>query len=152
MSQSNFTSELGQAMQRPDRLELEQLAHLYFEWCFAEEPQQYYDTHSVHLDAWMDLGSSDPDRALATVMMAAAQYSEPSFLGMVAAGILEDLLRDPSLDVLDRVVNEARKTARLRWMLAGVYSHAMASGAWERIEPLIVGMTSDDPLPPPPSL
>jgi len=34
-----------------------------------------------------------------------------------AAGLLEDLLRDPMPELLDRVVAEGRKTPGFRWML-----------------------------------
>lgn len=149
-SQQNFTNELTRAMQRHDRSELEKLCRIYSDWQVANDSQRYYDKHSDDLDTWMDLGYSDPDRALASVMIAASQYNDAHFLGMVAAGILEDMLREPPTEILDRVVNEARKTPRLRWMLSGVYPHAMANSAWELIGPLIDGMTTDSDPPPAP--
>ena len=147
MSRQQFTSELARAHDRSDRVEIERHAKLYFRYCESGSEQRFYDKHSEDLDTWMELGYADPDRALASVMIAAASYGSPASLGMVAAGILEDLLREPSPEMLDRVFAEARKTARLRWMLAIVYPHAMSPVAWQKLEPLLSGISGDDPLP-----
>jgi hypothetical protein len=147
MSRQQFTSELARAYDRSDRAEIERHAELYHTYCETGSAQGFYDDHSEDLNAWMDLGCADPDRALASVMVAAASYDSSASLGMVAAGILEDLLREPSSEMLDRVFAEARKTARLRWMLAIVYPHAMSPIAWQKLEPLLSGVSGDDPLP-----
>lgn len=150
MSGQSFTSELARANQRDDRADLERAVDLYFHWNEEDSSQQYYDLHSDDLDSWMQMGRDDPERALASVMIAASRHDKPEFLGMVAAGILEDLLRNPTISILDRVVAEARKTARLRWMLAIVFPHAISPDAWNKIEPLLDNISGDDPLPPAP--
>lgn len=147
MSRQRFTSELARAYDRVDRVEIERHAELYRVYCETGSAQSFYDDHSTELNDWMDLGFADPDRAIASVMIAAVAYENPASLGMVAAGILEDLLREPSSEMLDRVFAEARKTARLRWMLAIVYPHAMSPVAWQKLEPLLSGISGDDPLP-----
>lgn len=150
MSRQQFTSELARAYNRSDRAEIERHAELYDRYCETGSKQSFYDEYSEDLDAWMYLGYADTDRALASVMVASASYCSSASLGMVAAGILEDLLREPSPEMLDRVYAEARKTARLRWMLAIVYPHAMSPVAWQKLEPLLSGISGDDPLPPAP--
>jgi hypothetical protein len=108
MSRQQFTSELARAYDRSDRAEIERHAELYHRYCETGSEQSFYDEHSEDLDAWMDLGYADPERALASVMIAAATYGSSASLGMVAAGLLEDLLREPSPEMLDRVFAEAK--------------------------------------------
>lgn len=69
----------------------------------------------------------------------------------VAAGPLEDMLRKPSRDTVDRVVAEARKNARFRWMLTGMFLHAISQVARPHIVEAIGSITEADPMPPRPS-
>jgi hypothetical protein len=93
----------------------------------------------------------DPEKALAYVVIAASRSDDPRFLGYFGCGPLEDVLRDPSPELLDRIVAEAGKSARFRWLLShrfrlqlrtalGKQLRSFASRAHE--EP------SDDTLPP----
>lgn len=47
----------------------------------------------------MDAYREDPDKGLAYLALAMAHFEEPGFLGLLAAGLLEDLLREPEPDL-----------------------------------------------------
>ncbi|WP_443019057.1 DUF6869 domain-containing protein [Sphingomonas sp.] len=76
----------------------------------------------------------DPEKALAYVIIAASQSDDAAFLGSMGCGPLEDILRDPSAELLERIVAEARKSARFRWLLSNPFKVAIAARAWEAIE------------------
>ena len=104
------------------------------------------------MDAVMSAHWHDPERGLAYVMLAMAEYDDPEFLGLMSAGLLEDLLQDPTLEFVDRIAAEARKTARLRWMLGVPFKHAIADWVWDRFGNLVVEDVDNTPLPPAPSV
>lgn len=90
----------------------------------------------------------DPERGIALVALSASMYDEPDFLFLVAAGTLEDILRKSGRDIIDRVVAEARKNPRFRWMLTGIFLHAISDDARPHIVEAIGSMTEADPMPP----
>jgi hypothetical protein len=127
---------------------------LYEGWEDASNKQEYYEIQSDDLDEWMVPSYDrllDEDMAIALVILAAAGSDDPEFLALVAAGLLENLLNHPSDEILERVATEARKTARFRWMLSGVYNHAIKHEDARKIIAKAVGdVCLDDPLPPRP--
>jgi hypothetical protein len=93
---------------------------------------------------------NDPDEAFAYAVLAMANYDEEPFLYYVAAGPLEDCLRKASSELVERVVAEARRTPRFRWMLNGVYPHAIRPDVAERIAKELGGWGDEYPAPPRP--
>ena len=96
--------------------------------------------------------SDDPEKALASVIIAASQTDDPGFLGLMGCSNLEDVLRDPSPELLDRIVAEARKSARFRWILSNPFKVAIAPKAWDAIEKFRITGPHEEPsadkLPP----
>ena len=120
----------------------------------------YYDDFKAGLPGWSETNEEDlqaittayfhdPDKTLAYVMFAVGNFDDPEFLGFVAAGSLEHLLNDPSAEMLDRILTEARKTNRFRWMLSGVWIHAIAERARKSIEDAVGGWTMNNQALPP---
>ena len=103
------------------------------------------------MDAVMSSHWTDPERGLAYIALAMAEYDDSEFLELMSAGLLEDMLQDPSPELLGRVVAEARKTARFRWMLGIPFKHAIPDRVWARLEGLTIADVDTTPLPPPPS-
>ncbi|RYY09182.1 MAG: hypothetical protein EON55_18880 [Alphaproteobacteria bacterium] len=118
----------------------------------------YYRTYGKAKEAFLDIHADDietfqftyddPDLGLALVTLCASMYDEPDFLFLVSAGPLEDILRKPDQNILARVVAEARKSARFRWMLTGIFLHAISDVTRPVIVLAIGTMTDADPLPP----
>jgi hypothetical protein len=78
-------------------------------------------------------------------------YDDEDFLFYVAAGPLEDVLRKPSRKTVDRVVAEARRNVRFRWMLTGMFLHAISQDARAHIVEAIGSITEADPMTPRPA-
>jgi hypothetical protein len=147
MTDNSFSNELERALARPDvatlRLNLEDYCH-YMESVTGKGPDDWecegnfnyvYDAHE------------NPDVALAYVMLALSEYDDPHFLGVVAAGPLEDTLREPRPELIQRVVAEALRTPRFRWMLRQIYL-PVAEWASRLLKEAAGDRTLDDPLPP----
>jgi hypothetical protein len=149
MSAKAFTNELQRALARPDAeqlvLDLDDYRRFHRE-IVANNPTPGEYEHDGNFAEVQD--PRDSDRALAYVILAAARYDDPHFLGFMAAGPLEDMLRDPTPESLERVITEARKTPRFRWILSGIFLHAIAERAREPVQEAIGGWSLDDtPLP-----
>lgn len=145
MVDKSFNSELAKTLARPDVENLRGALQVYHNW--DHRGDDFPDEVGLVMDSYRH----DPEMALAFVMLAAATYDDPEFLGLMAAGLLEDLLRNPSAEILERILTEARKSARIRWMLSIPYPHAIEPEAARRaIAVAVNGMTGDDPLPPRP--
>ena len=153
MTEKSFSNELQRALSRPDIADLQRQTRIYYEHCqrgFHEET----DENAADIDAVYCSTSSDPDRALSCVKLGAATYDDAEYLAFIGAGLLEDLLRDASADILQRVVAEGRKTARFRWLLSVPYRVAISKEAWEAIEEFRITGDHEEPtgetLPPRP--
>lgn len=112
------------------------------------EPGNY--KHDGNFVAVMDAHWDDPERGMAYLALAMSRYDNPRFLGVMAAGLLEDLLQNPTPELLDRIIAEARKTARFRWMLSGVWLHSIPERVRRHVEEAVEGYDFEQPLPPRP--
>jgi hypothetical protein len=143
-----FTNEIERAVARPDVQELRQVLAEYFAWHQADRQNQ--SSEHLPIDPII-YDPSDADRSLALVALAMTEYDDPAFLGLVAAGPLEDILvfRPYSEELAQRILDEARKTARFRWMLSGVWLPAIDSAYADVLTEAIGDMSMDrgDALP-----
>lgn len=149
MSKNSFTDELARAKARPDYHEMSGHVAAYERFAASEFEDEEAGIIAEHID---DARWNDADKALSYVAMCVDQSESESFLGFVGAGILEDLLRKPSAAFLDRVVAEARKTPRFRWLLSVPYKVAISKEAWAAIRPFRITGEHEEPdedtLPP----
>ena len=76
----------------------------------------------------------DPDKALAFIVLASSRTDDEDFLGMLACLLLEDVLENPSEELLERIVAEAKSSESFRWLLSHPYQVAIAPRAWQAIQ------------------
>jgi hypothetical protein len=146
MSAKSFTSELDRAMARPDSEGLLALVAAY-ERYFAETggEGEWPEKLAEHFGGTLDWPERDPDKALAYIVFVAAYSTNPAFIGMTACGPLEDILRQPSDTMISRVVAEARKSARFRWLLSHPFKVAVSEAAWSAIAPFRITREHEEP-------
>src|SRR5688572_9067246 len=149
MTEKSFSNELDRALNRPDISELIRQIELYHAYSHPDL-RHWPDELAEQLNGVLMSGCDDPEKGLAFVMLAAAKYDDREFLFLVSAGTFENLLVDPNSDILCRILEEARKSPRIRWMLTGVYLHAIAERARGPVSEVINGWTEDQPTPPRP--
>lgn len=137
------------AVERPDISSLHEKVELYYAFNKANGKGQeaLLEHRFKDFDPYF-FANDDPDLGLAIVALAASMYDDPQFLGTMAAGPLEDLLSEPRPDILQRVLSEARKNVRFRWLLRGVFLHAVAEDARSLVVAAIGDMSENEPLPP----
>ena len=133
MGNETYFDELERALARPDAdLMCQQLDAYskYYKDGLADWPDEssdlFYEINTCHFD--------DPEKAFAYVILGVARSDDPRFLAGLGCGPLEDVLDDPSDDLLRRIVAEARKSARFRWLLNNPFKVAIAARAWDAIE------------------
>lgn len=148
MGQNSYRDELERTLARSDATALRHTISVYHQSAALDgkAAQSFYDDNAEEIDAVM-WSFNDPDKAFAYIALSASMFDEPEFLMLMAAGPLENLMDKPQPGVIDRIVAEARKNARFRWMLTGVYLHAISDEARAAITPLIGGMASEAPMP-----
>jgi len=89
----------------------------------------------------------DPEKALAYVVLAASRTDDADFLCLMGCGPLENVLDDPSSELLDRIVAQARKSPRFCWLLSCPFEVAVAERAWKAIKQFrITGPHEEPPL------
>lgn len=146
MSAKGYSDELQRALSRPDADNLlRQIdAYIAHNACGDSEwPDASADDFAEIISCYRD----DPDKALAYVVIAVSRSDDAGFLSSMGCGQLEDVLRNPSSELLERIVAEARKSARFRWLLSCPFKIAIAPRAWDAIKPFrITGPHAEPPL------
>jgi hypothetical protein len=148
VSEKSFSNELERALSRLDAAELVRQMDVYHDHFRAGLPE-WTDQTAADLGAIADASLDDPDKTFAYVMLAVSRYDDADFLGFVAAGPLENMLVDPSPEILKRTKAEARKTPRFRWMISIPFRHALAPRALAALQDLMID-GDNEPLPPAP--
>ena len=129
-------------MARPDAETMCNQVDAYATHYGGEWPDQYAEDFG----AIISCGFDDPEKALAYVVLALARIEDAGFNGMMGCGPLEDLLRAPSPEILNRVVAEARKSERFRWLLSHPFKVAISQSAWNAIEKFRITGPHEEPL------
>lgn len=143
--------ELERALARPDAdlmcRELDAYAE-YHENGGGEWSQASADAFDEIITCHHD----DPEKAFAYVIVGASRSDHSGFLAALGCGPLENILANPSEELLERIVTEARKSARFRWLLSNPFKAAIAAKAWDVIERFRISSPHEDPsgakLPP----
>jgi len=151
VSAKGNSDELQRALARPDADKLVRQIDVYIAH-FAHGAGKWSDAGADDFEEIVGCYRDDPEKALAYVAIAVSRTDDGGFLNCMGCGPLEDVLRNPSPELLDRVVAEARKSARFRWMLSSPFKVAIAQRAWAAIEPFRVTGPHEEPsldtLPP----
>lgn len=145
-----YTDELTRAAARPDADDLRsaiEAYYRYFKLAGKEEKEAFLTTHGDSVELFF-FTYEDPDLGIALVALAASMFDDREFMFLIAAGPLEDILQKPNEEIIERVVIEARKNARIRWMLTGIFLHAISDDARPHIIAAIGTMKEEDPMPP----
>jgi|GEM_PF-4137210 len=132
MTRKEYSDELERALDRSDAWAMIQQIDDYADY-FASGAGDWPDELADDFEAIVTCHHDDPEKALAYVIIGAWRSDDPSFLGYLGCGPLEDVLRTPSVELLRRIVAEARRSARFRWMLSNAFKVAIAEEAWEAI-------------------
>jgi hypothetical protein len=133
MPDESFSSELERAL-APDVEKLIRQIDAYAAHIATgdnEWPEDHADDFCEILDSHRD----DVEKALAYVVLGANRSDNADFVNVLGCGTLEDILRSPTDELLDRIVAEARRSPRFRWMLNSPYEVAVSKAAWKAIEP-----------------
>jgi hypothetical protein len=143
----SFQNELERASSRPDANKLLMILKEYARWHDDGCPQG--ETDHI-LDDWI-FNDSDKERSLALVILAMANFDDPGFLGLVAAGPLEDIFfagAEVPEEIMARIEDEARRTPRFRWMLSGVWTTSFLPETEVRVRHAVGQADMEkDPLP-----
>jgi hypothetical protein len=92
------------------------------------------DDWSAMFDFQHELVGNDPLGALELVKAILEIEDNPNVIGLLAAGMLEDLIPEQNGPVVDAVVAEAERNPRFRHLLGGVWFYGMSPEVTERLE------------------
>ena len=146
MSVEGFSSELDRALARPDASALARRIDAYAAY-FAESGGEG-EWSEDQAEAFAEITScyrEDPDEALAYVILGASRSDDPEFVRFLGCGPLEDLLHGPTEKMIARVVAEARKSARFRWLLSNPFKVAVSAPTWAAIEAFRITGPHEEP-------
>ncbi|MFL6586669.1 MAG: DUF6869 domain-containing protein [Luteimonas sp.] len=101
---------------------------------------QSSDPETKEENNWAVMGPSDeardnPERAWECLLFAVAdnRFSDEN-LGLLAAGVLEDLLSFHGHDFIERIEHQAKINPKFAWMLGGVWQFQMSDEIWQRVQ------------------
>lgn len=97
--------------------------------CWTEDDEQLYALFEP-----LPGRGTDPDRGLATIFAIMQLTDDPTVLGSLAAGPLEDFLGMCGESYLDTLHSLALEQLRLREVLGGVWRGRMSAAVWHRVE------------------
>jgi hypothetical protein len=92
------------------------------------------DDWGAMFDLQQELVGNDPLGALELVKGILEIEDNPNVLGLLATGMLEDLIPEDDGPVVDAVVAEAERNPRFRHLLGGVWFYGMSPEVTERLE------------------
>jgi Family of unknown function (DUF6869) len=115
-------------------LPLPELAAAWVEITSRSNPaRERDDDWGTMFDFQNDLISNDPLGALDLVKAILAIEDNPNVIGLLAAGMLEDLIPAEDGPVIDAVVAEAARNPKFRYLLGGVWFYGMSPEVTERL-------------------
>ena len=148
MAAKSFSSELDIASARSDSDDMIRTIDAYA--AYWVETDGASDWPEDQEDAFGQICgglNDDPNKALTYVVLGASRSDHPGFIACLGCGPLEDILREPSEEMIQRIVAEARKSARFRWLLSHPFKVAVSEAAWLAIERFrITGPHEEPPL------
>jgi hypothetical protein len=151
MSAKSFHDELERALARTDADQMCRQLDAYAEYNRngrGEWTKEASDAFGEIISCYHD----DPEKAFAYVILGASRSDNAEFLAGLGCGPLEDVLEDPSEELLQRIVAEARKSPRFRWLLSNPFKVAIAARAWDAIDRFRITGSREEPafdkLPP----
>lgn len=151
MIKQTYLSELEGALARPDAVKMQEQLLIYAEYQ-ARDARYWPEELAGDFDEIITCHFDNPEKSFAYVILAASQSDDPQLLAAMGCGNLENVLDDPSPELLDRIVAEASKSARFRWLLSHPFKVAIAPRAWEAIEKFRITGPHEEPsadkLPP----
>ena len=139
-----FHSEIERALARPDAAALSADIGAYGAY-HATGARDWPDEWSDVFSKICGVGEDDPEKALAYLAIAVSDADDADFLRLMGCGMLEDLLREPSDEIIERVVTEARKSRRFRWLLSCPFKVAVSEAAWQAIEKFRITGPHEEP-------
>ncbi len=148
MSETPQLTEYERAKLRKDLANLRRVIAEHVDWNRAHDAG--LDSISHPLDPIIT-ERADPERNLALVAIAMNEQEDTSYLGLVSAGLLEDIFfmeNDVPIPLLKRIEAEARRNPRFCWMLSGMYTTSFKPEFRAMVESFTRGISLDDPLPP----
>lgn len=75
-----------------------------------------------------------PEHAWQCILATVADPRSEPFLGLLAAGPMEDLLGYHGHAFIERIEREARQSPRFAWTLGGVWQCQMTDEIWQRVQ------------------
>lgn len=144
MSEKTYSDELERAAARPDadQMRLQLLAYAKYG---NKSAGRWPEDVASDIDEIITCHFDDTEKAFAYVVIAASQSDDPEFLALIACANLENVLRDSSSELLGRIVAEARKSARFRWLLSHPFKVAISPKAWQAIEKFRIAGPHEEP-------
>ncbi|GAB3035591.1 hypothetical protein GCM10027285_18490 [Oleiagrimonas citrea] len=93
-----------------------------------------------------DLASDDPEKAWECILYAVPDTRFSDHLGLLAAGVLKNLLSYHGPDFIDRVEHQAKVDPKFAWTLGGVWRFQMSDEIWHRVQ-AVWGRSGWDGIP-----
>ena len=107
---------------------------LWATWQGDPKNQEKQNDDLVGFDEFDWFVRKHPEHAWQCILATVADARSEPFLGVLAAGPMEDLLGYQGAAFIDRVEQEAQRNPRFAWMLGGVWQCQITNENWARVQ------------------
>ncbi|WP_423221938.1 DUF6869 domain-containing protein [Ideonella margarita] len=122
-------------MQAP--LPVDRLVEEWLLWATWQRDPQNHGRHNddlIGFDEFDWVVRKHPEHAWQSIVATVSDPRAEPFLGVLAAGPMEDLLGYHGPSFIERVEVEARRNPQFAWMLGGVWQCQMSDEIWARVQ------------------
>jgi len=81
-----------------------------------------------------DIVRDDPERAWPIILFLSEKFTNPEFVGTLAAGPMEDLLSQHGLKFIERIEQRAKANSKFNYLLGGVWKSNIPKDVWNRLQ------------------
>lgn len=126
-------SELNRALAREDAQSLIRQVDAFADY-FVRDADDWPDEHADDFGLVLSSFYGDCEKSIAYTVLAAARSNHVGFLGFIGASLVESVVSDASPALLKRMVAEAKRSKRFRWLLDCPYQIAFSPPAWKALK------------------
>lgn len=118
-------------------LPVDRVVDEWLQWAaWQTDPRNHgkQNTELIGFDEFDYVVRTHPEHAWQCILATVAEARSQPYLGVLAAGPMEDLLGLHGSAFIERVELEARKNPKFAWMLGGVWQCQMTDEIWNRVQ------------------
>jgi hypothetical protein len=107
---------------------------LWVKWISNPDRDESQGQNFIGWDEFNWIATKHPNHAWQAILAVLKDPRAEPYLGVLAAGPLEDLLSSHGPEFITRIENEAKSNPKFSWLLGGVWQSDIPDNIWVRVQ------------------